>query len=972
MAENLDYLNKNPKVGVNNNQPSDIDTSWIGDVNVPIGYKDPTTGQPAQKPSDMPDTSRIGDMSWLQQRVKSGEINPFWPPQQGGQGMPDASWIGDMSKPIGYRNPATWELQQPAKEEKPKPFVFGEEASTRNQQDPEYIMSRNQRISDVITKSRDTANMSDTQLQQMIWDTIQWLGGDLSNPQMQSTIQNISSGIRSQSPQATSDDYFKMLVTNQPIKQTQWPAVQDAYQRFQNFNKLSTFNAQQLVDSINGGELLIGSKARKDLQMSWNPSIQEATKLLSLKNTNNINSYLFNAMNVDANKSLEGQTAEPIQQKNFETMIAQSIFQSMQTNTIGEFRQYVSENQDIVKARDNARNTKTKMDTLNLNIKNLSDDIRAQIVAGGGVATEGYLQALISEKSKPIIREFEKLQAEYNSQTAVLSDLTDNAKQEFQFAQEDRKNKLEWMKFLQSAYEKQEERKSKAQELEYQKQQDERKFGMQEQQFAFDKQKFFQWQQFDLQKIWTQQRFELQKLWIQNQQDMDKLRFQYKNNPEMAMKQLEYNDKLSQKYQSIFKTSSPIGTQQFAWITFPWPAEEIVSGIFNGRNVSLASTAFDAFQKANADFRAKYGQDIKIGGVDTSSMRTPEQQIQIFGQGRTAEEMIAKWVPEELARKYATWIKDKDWKKIYQTTQTLDSFQLTGNAVDLYPKEMNIEDPDTKMSRRLNGKQYSELVKPFLEKYWFENRPFWFGDYVNYEFKGWQAPQWWSSDDIYSQLVTYWMSDKIAENLAKNLYEKWTSLQDVKGSYPSKQDLEYITDQRDNMKRLQWWFQESSWKLSMLQSILNKPNPTGQEVEAAIKSFVSAIDNTAAMWWEVTQMKQAWTSLQSEIADYIAKKWSGSISLQTLNNIRNTVKSFSEWIDSAYYKNWQSVVDNVKTEFGDIQWKKFNVYIPQNIREKYMNQWQDYNTNTTYNVWDMFTKDWQTYVVWPDLNYYPQ
>lgn len=93
-------------------------------------------------------------------------------------------------------------------------------------------------------------------------------------------------------------------------------------------------------------------------------------------------------MNVNKDASLESQTAEPMKTQNYETSIAQAIFQSMQTDTVSDFKKYVSENQDVVKARDNARGTREKMDGLNLKLKNLADDIKAQIIAGGGVATE--------------------------------------------------------------------------------------------------------------------------------------------------------------------------------------------------------------------------------------------------------------------------------------------------------------------------------------------------------------------------------------------------------------------------------------------------------------------------------------------------------------------------------------------------------------------------------------------------------
>ena len=85
-------------------------------------------------------------------------------------------------------------------------------------------------------------------------------------------------------------------------------------------------------------------------------------------------------------------------------------------------------------------------------------------------------------------------------------------------------------------------------------------------------------------------------------------------------------------------------------------------------------------------------EDIKKQGVTpliVETFRTPERQMWLFGQGRTASQLIRKKVPVEYAHPGAV------------VTQTLNSIHKTGCAVDLIPVKngkavWNANDPDTK------------------------------------------------------------------------------------------------------------------------------------------------------------------------------------------------------------------------------------------------------------------------------------
>ena len=440
------------------------------------------------------------------------ETNPNPVPKPGTYESPLPSQWPTIGVPAPWTPESPLPKEWPAKQPYVPPqwptdqFLFGHQAEQLNQQNPNYINERNQKIQNLIANGQDVRQLSDAELRQKAMGIISQYWGDINDPRMQNTLNNIVGGLRQQAPQYTSNDYFNMLMSNQPVATTGWPAVQNAYLRYQNFNRFTGYSDMQFADALKNGDITPGSQTWKDLTNAWFwQTLAMWQKLSGLRTANDVNSYLYNALNVDPNKPLKWQTEEPLKQPNFETSIAQMIFQSMNTDTATQFKQYVSENKDIVQARDNARGTKTKMDDLNLKLKNLADDMKAQIIAGWWVPTEGYLQALVSEKSKPIIREFEKLQNEYNSQVSVLGDLTDNAKQEFQFAQQDQQNKIKWLEFIQGMYEKQQARQTQAQETQYQHQQDQQKF-------AFEQQKYKDQQKFEQQKFWLdKQQFEFEK-----------------------------------------------------------------------------------------------------------------------------------------------------------------------------------------------------------------------------------------------------------------------------------------------------------------------------------------------------------------------------------------------------------------------------------------------------------------------------
>jgi hypothetical protein len=73
------------------------------------------------------------------------------------------------------------------------------------------------------------------------------------------------------------------------------------------------------------------------------------------------------------------------------------------------------------------------------------------------------------------------------------------------------------------------------------------------------------------------------------------------------------------------------------------------------------------------------------------------------------------------------------------------------------------------------------------------------------------------------------------------------TLEQVKAEYPTVADKATIKEYVTNVSTAAELFDKSNNKLTALEKILAQPNISGKSIEVALKSFVSSIDNTAAM-----------------------------------------------------------------------------------------------------------------------------
>lgn len=197
---------------------------------------------------------------------------------------------------------------------------------------------------------------------------------------------------------------------------------------------------------------------------------------------------------------------------------------------------------EVKTALDNSKATKTRVDEIQDTLDNLEEDIKKQYE--GKDVTSGYIQAVLSEKSKPLIRELNTLNRTYSNQLAELQFYSDIVKSDFadQKAQRADERNFAQQKEL-ATFQNALATESKKLDYAYQNSRDVQNFKQDLQKMGItdimqtnrDKLNFDQ--QKELASI--QNRYQNSRD-VQNYvQDLNKMQFQYENDPSNVAKQIE-------------------------------------------------------------------------------------------------------------------------------------------------------------------------------------------------------------------------------------------------------------------------------------------------------------------------------------------------------------------------------------------------------------------------------------------------
>jgi len=87
---------------------------------------------------------------------------------------------------------------------------------------------------------------------------------------------------------------------------------------------------------------------------------------------------------------------------------------------------------EITKAREKASATKDELNGLYDTLESVEDDVRAELKGTG--ATESYIRALISERTKPLMKQVNSLERRYANEAGDLKALTESATDSFKYS----------------------------------------------------------------------------------------------------------------------------------------------------------------------------------------------------------------------------------------------------------------------------------------------------------------------------------------------------------------------------------------------------------------------------------------------------------------------------------------------------------------------------------------------------------
>ena len=205
----------------------------------------------------------------------------------------------------------------------------------------------------------------------------------------------------------TSNDYFQWIQSWQIASPTEQGTVeyQQAKNRSTTLSKYSSMWVGDLSASISKWDLLPWTQEYKDLQAS-NPQIVKDAEFMNTVNAKN------GTWNTDSNATLEAIT------KNLVAMMQPADVKTYQDRLTSD-PQIQSLHKDLIVSANNLATLKDEMDYAR-------EDIRKD--AWGYTMTQWYVDALYSERTRELWRQYNIGMAQYNTQAGQIKDISDNIK----------------------------------------------------------------------------------------------------------------------------------------------------------------------------------------------------------------------------------------------------------------------------------------------------------------------------------------------------------------------------------------------------------------------------------------------------------------------------------------------------------------------------------------------------------------
>lgn len=422
----------------------------------------------------MKDGKSAGNISWIDMTESA-----IWVTQPGSndvikqqQAQNQSSQQQDQQK-INNINPDTslWLSNSPD-----SPFWnnFGQSAVESENQLPGYLNARNKVIaSDVMLSNTDMKYMSDTMRKDAILKNIidrQEMGIDENIKDWYAkTVDNINNLITRELPSYKSDDYFKMMVNGEkiPVIATkQNPELKAGRLRYNDMQKYASMDSNGLLDAVTKWDLNRGSQTWNDLiNKGLGDTLEKVYSMYNMQLASNITNYVsWEASSYNKDKNLASQGSMKFNfGTDIEWQISTKLMSLMTEDKIPTLASALLENEEVQMARKASKATETEINNLSDKITEFSDDIKAKIMeTGGGSDEDPFIDSYIAERTKPFIKQMTALNSKYRNEIALLGDLSENARTEFEVKEFNKQAEIQWYQFVLSRLDKQKADKTAA------------------------------------------------------------------------------------------------------------------------------------------------------------------------------------------------------------------------------------------------------------------------------------------------------------------------------------------------------------------------------------------------------------------------------------------------------------------------------------------------------------------------------
>jgi hypothetical protein len=321
---------------------------------------------------------------------------------------------------------------------------FGLKAQELAQQQgqKQFFDNRNNDIASKVANG--SQNMSDQQLKGKIGEELTARNIDMNDPLVKQhygdLTNDIQSRVRAWTPKTSSDDYFRALNTWTTFPGVKNPQMTQAMERVAKLQKYQNASPEKLASFIQEWSLLPGSQTRKDMETMgmWASLSQAKTTASFLERSKVSNSVVSNVLWSDKNKDLESNKSTPTETPDYRNTVAEDAMKWVPTNNIEAMQQYLwKNNPEILEANKDVEAKKKAFDDIKREVADFEDNMKATYLSWTMSST--FLNAMMREKMKPLMKDYDRANDAYQEATAALSTATESGKLDYQARQADQK-----------------------------------------------------------------------------------------------------------------------------------------------------------------------------------------------------------------------------------------------------------------------------------------------------------------------------------------------------------------------------------------------------------------------------------------------------------------------------------------------------------------------------------------------------